>query len=49
MGEVFNSNIGYVADYQNHVEALFNYPMFWTLHSVYGDGASMYNIRTTYD
>ena len=49
MGEVFNGSISYVADYQNHVEGLFNYPMFFTLHSVYGDGQSMYAIRTTYD
>jgi alpha-amylase len=49
MGEVFNGSIGYVADYQNHVEGLFNYPMFFTLHNVYGDGASMYNIRVTYN
>mgnify|MGYP001027079231 CR=1 FL=1 len=49
MGEVFNGSISYVADYQNHVEGLFNYPMFFTLHNVYGDGASMYNIRVTYN
>ncbi len=49
MGEVFNGSISYVSDYQNHVDALFNYPMFFTLHSVYGDGQSMYQIRTIYE
>lgn len=38
MGEVFNGDIGFVADYQNHVEGLFNYPMFFTLHDVFGSG-----------
>lgn len=48
MGEVFNGDIGYVADYQNHVTAVFNYPMFFTLHDVFGSGQSMYTIRTQY-
>lgn len=48
MGEVFNGDIGFVADYQKHVDGLFNYPMFFTLHNVYGSGSSMYDIRTTY-
>jgi alpha-amylase len=48
MGEVFNGDAYYVGDYQKHVSALFNYPMFFTLHDVYGSGNSMYNIRTVY-
>jgi alpha-amylase len=48
VGEVFNGDIGYVADYQNHVASLFNYPMFYTLHDVFGSGQSMYKIRDTY-
>lgn len=38
MGECFNGNVDYVAPYQNHVEGLFNYPMYFTLHDVYGSG-----------
>ena len=38
MGEAFNGDVGYVSDYQNHVSALFNYPMFFTLHDIYGGG-----------
>lgn len=48
MGEVFNGSPSYVGDYQNHVTALFNYPMFFTLLDVYGSGKSMYTIRTVY-
>ena len=49
MGEVFNGDVGYVADYQHHVTALFNYPMFFTLHDVFGSGHSMYGIRSQYE
>ena len=49
MGEVFNGSVPYVSDYQNYVSALFNYPMFFTLHDVYGSGNSMFSIRTLYD
>merc|ERR1712100_962186 len=49
MGECFNGDINYVAPYQFHVEGLFNYPMYFTLHDVYGSGQSMYKIRTEYD
>lgn len=49
MGEVFNGDVGYVSDYQNYVSAVFNYPMFWPLHDMYGDGKSMYTLRTIYD
>lgn len=49
MGECFNGDINFVGDYQKHLTALFNYPMFFTLHDVYGSGQSMYKIRETYD
>lgn len=45
MGEVFNGDSGYVGDYQNHLTAVFNYPMFFTIKDVFGSGQSMYNIR----
>jgi len=48
MGEVFNGSVPYVADYQNHLSALFNYPMFFALHDVYGSGNSMFSIRSLY-
>jgi len=49
MGECFNGDVDFVAGYQGHVEGLFNYPMYFTLHDVFGSGQSMYNIRTRYD
>lgn len=48
MGECFNGSVDYVAPYQQHVEGLFNYPMFFKLHDVYGWGHSMYEIRALY-
>lgn len=49
MGECFNGNSPYVGDYQRHVDALFNYPMFFTARDVFGNGASMYNIRNKFN
>ena len=31
IGEAFNGNIDYIADYQNHLDSLFNYPLFYTI------------------
>ena len=31
MGECFNGDVGFVADYQNYVTGLFNYPMYFTI------------------
>jgi len=49
MGECFNGDVDFVAGYQGHIEGLFNYPMYFTLHDVFGSGQSMYNIRDRYD
>lgn len=38
MGECFNGDIDFVGSYQGSVEALFNYPMFFTIHDVFGNG-----------
>jgi len=48
MGEAFNGDIDYVADYQNYLTATFNYPMFFTARDVYGNGSSMFNMRNIY-
>lgn len=45
VGEVFSGNIGYVADYQNHLPALLNYPIYYTIRSVFKDSSSMYDIK----
>ena len=48
MGECFNGDVCFVADYQNYVTGLFNYPMYFTIQDVFGRGESMYNIRNRY-
>ena len=49
MGECFNGDPAYVGPYQNHLTALFNYPMYYTISDVFGSSKSMYNIRDRYD
>lgn len=44
MGECFNGNSGYVGDYQNYVEGMFNYPMYYTIKDVFGNKQSMKKI-----
>ena len=44
MGECFNGFDGYVGDYQNYIDALFNYPMYYTIRDVFMYGKSMRNI-----
>lgn len=48
MGECFNGDAGYVGDYQNHLDGVFNYPMYYTIKDVFGNGSSMFNIRSRY-
>ena len=31
IGEAFNGNIDYIADYQNHLDSLFNYPLYYII------------------
>ncbi len=38
IGEVFNGDAGYVLSYQGVIDAVFNYPMYYTINDVYGDG-----------
>ena len=38
MGECFNGNPAYVGPYQNNVTGLFNYPMYYTINDVFGNG-----------
>lgn len=49
MGEAFNGDAYYVADYQNYLTATFNYPMFFTARDVFGSGSSMYQLRSQYE
>jgi len=46
LGEVFNGNIDYVAGYQNHMDGIFSYPLFFTMRSVFQNkGTPMSNIE----
>ena len=37
IGEAFNGDINYVSDYQNHLDSVFNYPLYYTIeHSFCG-------------
>jgi len=33
IGEAFKGDIGYVADYQNHLDSVFNYPLYYSIES----------------
>ena len=33
IGEAFNGDIDYVADYQNHLDSVFNYPLYFTIET----------------
>lgn len=35
IGENFNGNPDYVADYQNHMDALLNYPLYYTIKDAF--------------
>ena len=43
IGEAFNGDIGYVADYQNHLDSVFNYPLYYTIESSFC--GSFYNLE----
>lgn len=48
MGECFNGDPAYVGPYQDYVEGLFNYPMYYTIRDIWQSGKSMNNIKTRY-
>ena len=35
IGEAFNGNTGYVADYQNHLDSVFNYPLYYAIQNAF--------------
>jgi alpha-amylase len=49
MGECFNGDPAYVGPYQNYVTGLFNYPMYYTIQDVFGNGLAMNKIKSRYD
>ncbi len=48
VGEVFDGRIDYIADYQNSIDALLNYPISIAMKSIWAyKNADMYSIRDT--
>lgn len=45
IGEVFNGNMNYVASYQGPLSGVLNYPLYFTIRSVFQSGQSMYNLQ----
>ena len=43
IGEAFNGDISYVADYQYHLDSVFNYPLYYTIESSFC--GSFYNLE----
>jgi len=39
IGEAFNGNAEYVADYQNHLDSVFNYPLYYKIESAFCGGS----------
>eukprot|EP01129_Flabellula_baltica_P013033 TRINITY_DN5987_c0_g1_i2.p1 TRINITY_DN5987_c0_g1~~TRINITY_DN5987_c0_g1_i2.p1 ORF type:complete len:404 (+),score=64.47 TRINITY_DN5987_c0_g1_i2:283-1494(+) len=47
IGEAYNGNTNFVASYQDVIDSVFSYPMFFTLRDVFAYKHSMYNIQNT--
>lgn len=45
VGEVFQGNTGYVADYQNYLSGVFSYPLFFVSRGVFAYGGSMRDLE----
>ena len=45
IGEVADPRYDYVAGYQKELDGLLNYPMYFVLNSIFGNGTSMLGFR----
>lgn len=48
IGEVFNGDPAYVGDYSNYLDATLDFPMYYTIQSVFGHDGSMNQIKDRY-
>lgn len=48
IGEVFHGDPGTVGDYSNYLDAVLDFPMYYTMKDVFGHDASMLNIKNRY-
>ena len=46
VGEVFNGDIDYVSGYQNYMDGVLSYPLYFTMRDVFGSKQSMYQLET---
>ncbi|EGG15229.1 putative alpha-amylase [Cavenderia fasciculata] len=46
VGEVYNGDVQYVAPYQQYLDGLLSYPLFFVLRNVFEQQQSMYNIQS---
>lgn len=46
VGEVFNGDINYVAPYQNYMDGMLSYPLYFTMMNVFAHQQSMYQIQS---
>lgn len=47
VGEVFDGRMDYVSDYQNYIDALLNYPLFFSLKNAFQYNGSMRQFEST--
>lgn len=47
VGEVFDGRIDYVSDYQNYLDALLNYPLYFSLKNAFQYNGSMRQFEST--
>lgn len=45
VGEIFNGDINYVAPYQNYMDGVLSYPLFFAMRDVFGSQKSMYTFQ----
>lgn len=47
VGEVFDGDVGYVADYQNYIDATLNYPLRYAILDVWRNGQNFYRLQSS--
>lgn len=48
VGEILNQDYGYIGNYQNYMDGVLNYPLYYQLKNVFGSRQSMYTWRNHY-
>lgn len=48
IGEVYSGDPAYVGDYTHYLNATLDYPMYYTIHDVFAQNASMHEISSRY-